>query len=1249
MNDRSSIGGVRGKLAPWLVIACLGSCTMDDRPILRASALSARENADSGAALAGGSRPGTSAAGIEYGPAQLDIGSVVLGYAAFGRLRMSNFGTEPSSVPTVSLAPGGSPNFAIALNQCDRPLAPGARCDVRVQVIPSAPGSIEATLQLSDVAGNVSSVPLAAFGVAGGDLALRPADGGGVDFGGVLVGSLSEAPFRVTNPTPTGSGALSFNLANSEFQLAPPRAGECQLGAPLASGQSCDVRLIYTPASRGRQDATLTVTSTDLGSQSLGLIGQGWVPGAFSVTPNTQDFRGVILGSVGLASLQIQNGGDLPLTIAGVAVGAGAPTDFAIASAQCGAGDTLAGGDFPDSCTLEVEFRPRTTGDAATELVLTSSSGLESRMPLLGRGLLPGSIIVAPTVGSSAGFGDVLMGEASTEGFTVSNPSAEPSGTFSIETAGAFSVLPATQPSDCQAGVTSLANAESCTVIVALSPTARGGQAGTLTVESQLAGSTSVSLTGRGLLPAVIATVQEEVSFGRVVRGRPSQGSLSVRNDGDAPLAPPSLAINSAVSGVASDFSWASACAEPLAPGTQCNITLTLLPTVAGSYSATLGLASPDGGAATVLLLAEVIEPGSLVLAVEAGASADFGDTAVNVPVTKNFSLTNPGGEPSGPLSIATNDTHFVVNPGECGAGIGIANGESCAFSVTFTPDSSVALTSNLTVESITAGIATLSLSGRGRVPATLAGSNEFNFNTVVATKRSAPRTWTVTNAGDLQTGLLATTGANPEFVVDSDTCAGRTLAPAAACTMNLTFAPLGTGPRQAAIAVTDSAEGGSVSTLAVSGIGQSLPAVGEACLDGTCATGATCENHSNGLAQVCCGADCTGNQRCSEGQSFLACELPSVGPGARCVAGTNVCSAGLTCDDPNRPGFCCPTACSGPCQACSEAGTCDPLPDQTKGGCSGNKVCVGGTCNCAGLNRESLDCGGDRCIRDVEDACCDDGGCAGAEVCGANDLCGCPAGTRECTPGGSDCTPDTQCCNCSGPCQTCTNGVCGTVQDGQPGLCGSGQECRLGGCVLAAPALLAAGSACGNGSQCQSGVCTGGICCGGPCAGPCSTCQAGTGACVPLDRTPCGNPGQLCIGGSCRSPTVRCNGVTQEVNDTNVCCDTVDTGVAPTEAFTTSAACPPSHLDVGGLTTTPIRCDDNSDCITGQSCCLRALAESAIECIPDAECDTPTTTVAHQRVCSSPQGFVAACDNGSCGERFFMSTFVTGWGICPL
>lgn len=921
MNNQVGTGSGRSFIACFAVgaaslLGTVASCQMDERDVVLSGvgSLTAANGPDAGeelgGALTGATRLGGApeSPGLEYGPARLDLGSVVLGFAAFGRVRLQNRGSEPAEVPVVTLATGGSADFVIAQNQCDRPLLPRATCDVRVQLLPSATGPIEANLQLETSSG-VAVVPLVAQGVPAGDLVLRPVENGSVDFGSVLVGSPAQARFRVTNPVLASSGALSLSLANPDFVIVPPAPGDCALGTiPLAAGQTCELGLVYTPSSRGLQDATLTVTSSDLGSQSLRLVGRGIIPGVIAISPEAQDFRGVMLGNTGTATLNLQNAGDLPLTLSNLALAEGGAPDFSISLAQCGAGDTLRAGDVPGTCAVEIEFRPGATGAVNAELLVTGEPDAEARVPLTGRGLLPGSLTVT-ALADSSDFGDVILGASSTLAFQVSNPAVDSSGTFTIEAGSDFAVLASSAAGDCQPGVTALANAESCVVNVSLTPTVRAVRNGSLTIESQLAGGASVALTGRGILPAQLQAVQNEVNFGRVVRSRSSQSVLSIRNDGDLPLEPPTLALGNVVSGTAGDFTWTSACVAAIEPAAQCEVTLALLPTAVGLYSATLDLTSSDGTTRSVLLLAESIEPGSLVLEAAAGSSAEFGDVAVNAPVSRAFTLTNPGGEASGPLTISTNDNHFAVVSGSCGTGLGISNGESCSFDIVFTPDSSQRVTASLSVESISAGNASLSLSGRGRNPATLTGSNEFNFNTVVLTQSAAPRRWTVTNSGDLATGLLVVSGGSQEFAISNDTCNGRSLEAAAACTMDVTFAPQGTGLRQGQIRVTDASNVASVSTLSVQGLGQSLPVVGEACLQGGCATGATCENHSNGLAQVCCAVDCTGNQRCSAAQNFQTCELPTVGPGARCVAGTNVCGAGLTCTTPTAPDSAAPRA----------------------------------------------------------------------------------------------------------------------------------------------------------------------------------------------------------------------------------------------------------------------------------------------------------------------------------------------------
>lgn len=1047
----------------FLLLTAVAACSLDQRQVSTSgnglngvdASGSAGASAGDGSLLQSSLEGGLDALG--YSPAELDLGSAVLGFPSFGRIRISNTGNVASAIPVVSLTSDSDPDLAIIQNQCDRSLNPDEICDVRIQAIASRIGELRGVIQIGAEPGGGALIPVLARGLQPGELLLAPADGNTADFGASIVGQSLESVFRVTNPLDSVSGPLSFSLAHPDFIVAAPGPGECQPGqVGLSGGESCDVRVAYSPSSRGSGEATLSVTSTELGSASLSLAGRGLVAGVLSVSPGARDFSGVVLGGIGAATLLVENAGDLPLTLSQVAFADDAAGQFVIASTECGEGVVLSSRDAGLSgCSVDVEFRPQSTGQASAVLVVSSVDGAERRVDLTGAGLLPGSLVLAASSGSSPAFGDVLLGESRTQAFTVSNPSAETSGTFTIEAGEDFVVLSGNAPGGCVAGETTLANGASCDINVQLAPTERAARDGSLTVTSQLAGSVSLALTGRGIIAGRLEAVQDEVNFGRVVRGSFASGVVTVRNAGDTSVAAPSITLGVATSGNAPDMQL-SGCTSPLDAGQQCEIEVVFSPTQVSPYTIPLSLSSDGGGSDSVLLLANVIEPGRLVVGAAAGSTADFGDVPLETSVARTFTVTNPGGEPSGRISVTSSDNHFTVDQGDCGSAEGLIDGESCTFTVSFTPDASERLNASVLVTSLRAGETSLAIGGRGRTPAILAGSNEFNFNTVIRTQSSAPRRWTVRNVGDLATAALATTGATPEFVVTNDTCSGRSIGATQSCTMDVQFVPQATGARRVEIRVSDSDGAGSVVSLIALGNGQALPAVGQACLNGQCDGNATCENHSNGQTQVCCGTDCAGNQRCSQSQNFQACELPTVGPGERCVQGTNFCGAGLTCTDPNRPGFCCPTGCTGPCQVCTAAGVCASRPDQEKGGCGGNKVCVGGACNCSGINRESLDCGGNRCIRDVADACCDVNGCDGQDVCGANNLCGCPAGTRECTAGSNVCVANTQCCNCTGECQTCNNGTCGTVPNGQVGQCGAGRECQAGVCqARLSPAAL--------------------------------------------------------------------------------------------------------------------------------------------------------------------------------------------------
>jgi ASPM-SPD-2-Hydin domain-containing protein len=948
-------------LGCWAAALSLPGCSIDDRTLrlgdsgVVSDVRRLRETPDGGSGLADGPQ-------LVVAQTALDFGAAVTGFAALGRVVVANGGNAPVGAPLFTLAEGSDPDFSIAQDQCGRELAGGQRCDVRLQLVPSKPGALHAALQIESDPGGMASVELRGEGLSPGDIVLAPAPGGVTDFGDVLLDTSAEAVFRVTNPVEADSGVLQASLSTSDvFTLVAPGEGACAFGTTsLAAGQGCDVRVAFQPNARGPREATLSVSSPGIGSASLALQGRGRAPGALGVSPATVDFAGIVLGKAGTAQLEVFNSGDDPVTVAGVTLDGETASAFQIAGTECAEGAVLEGGDSPKPCTVDLLFQPAAAAAAAAALHVASTAGLEVAVPLAGLGLLPGALGIAPSGGAmldpggALDLGDIVVGESLVQALVVSNGGAEASGTILFSASGGVTLLPPAAEGDCESGVTTLIDGQSCTLSVRLAPTERAALSGALTMTSELIGSASLAIRARGISKGVLKLLADDVNFGRVVLGAAAPASLSLRNDGDRPLAPPTVAVGKATSGNAAAFTVENGCTAELAPAAECSIDLTFSPSAAGAHSATLEVGAADAGGGTVLLLGEGLEPGSLEIAPAGGGSAAFGDVARGATVERSFTVTNAGGVASGRLSITSTSNRFVPDEGDCNppGGSGLVDGSSCTFSVKFTPATSAAVTATLNIDSPGAGAASLPLSGRGRNPAVLSGSSEFNFDTVIVSELSAARTWRVTNGGDLPTGALRTSGATADFVINDDGCTGQVLPPAGACSMGVRFAPQQGGSRLASIEVSDTAAGGSRVTLAARGVGQTLPPVGEACLAGRCAGSATCEIHSNGETQVCCAVACTG-RRCDAAQDFAACTLPEVGPGEACGP-TVVCGDGFSCT-PAQAGRCCATGCTGACQTCRTDGSCGTVDDGERGGCAANQNCQSGACTDVPLLRAAL------------------------------------------------------------------------------------------------------------------------------------------------------------------------------------------------------------------------------------------------------------------------------------------------------
>jgi HYDIN/CFA65/VesB family protein len=1118
-GQRSGIEGFskRGKRS-WgqclgLALALLVACSIDDRNPTVGTVGSLTP--DGGGGIGGTGNGGAGAFTVV--PSYVDLGSVTQGFAARARLRVTNTGGSPVAAPTIAFAAGSDPDLALIQNQCAAELAPRAQCDVRVQVVPSRVGAVQGTLQVASAGAGDMVLPVTATGLQPGPLVIQPAAGQFQDFGGVQVGEAAEATFTVSNPGTTSSGALSFAFNRPEFTASPAGAGECTPGVTdLASGESCNVRVAFSPAERGSLEATLSVGSIAAGSRSLTLRGRGLVPAILGVPATVLDFGGVVPGDTGSLDFEVENRGDGALTLAGAQL---SPADlgvFRIADSNCGEGVVLSAGQ---RCRIQLDYRPVTEGEpSAGELLLSAQGGNPSeRLALQGVALTRGNLVLEAVQAGQENFGDVLVGDHALRVFRVSNPTQQPSGVLTLMGRNGFEVQPLADAGACAPGVTELANGQSCTVQVSFGPTARGAKAGALTVDSPLAGAKSLALSGRGIAVGVLqaATGSDDavLDFGRVTTGGSANRTITVRNGGDEVLPPPTVQVTGTSPSQAAAFSSGSGCTAPLGADAECQLVLTFAPSAVVPYAASLELVSAPGAPSRILLLGEALEPGRLALAPAAGITADFGDVAVGSSAALSFTVTNPaGGGASGAVSVRTDDSQFVVQADTCASAgaAGLADGSSCTFDVSFTPTTNAATGTRLSVLAASSGETGIALTGRGRLPAALAATTtERDLGRGNLGQPSGPTnqfTWTVNNGGDLPSGVPSVSSDNTDdFDITVDTCSMMPVAGGGSCALTIAFAPNTAGDRVARIVLTDGTSGLSV-PLTVTGFGVRLAAPGEVCLatsdcsEGVCTAGVCCNQE--------CGLTC---QSCATGQCL------TLSGRERCGSSGGVCFGLEQCSLPEDAGCTTSAQCGGglECKQCLSGGSQCTAPDACCGGCRAGYQCVGGTCGCPlqANGNQQIDCGAGLCALDRAGACCPGSPPADCNCDPADNLCKECLQNDQCTSGPANSVG--QCGvnrTCTYPCQpgfkSC-NGAC-IANAACCGGCGAGQNCLNGQCTIPD------GSTCSpGGTVCSSGNCSVGRCCPQSCGNGCTAqgscaCPAGQdfsqGACRKRDGQSC-NP----------------------------------------------------------------------------------------------------------------------------------------------
>lgn len=405
------------------------------------------------------------------------------------------------------------------------------------------------------------------------------------NFGNVTVGTtVSSMAFTVTNTGAGPSGALGITFSSPQFDV-----NTTTCFGSLEPTASCTIVVRFTPAAAGTLNGNMIV-SDSIAAVSAAVVGTGVTAAALTLTPPSQSFGSVTLGStspiVGFTLSNVSGSAVnlLPASVSGVHASA-----FQILSSTCTG--SLGPGS---SCGISLRFTPAFAGPHSAALNVAAFPGGTVTAALSGTGTSTGSAFLTADP-SSVSFGTVVVGAFRDQSTTITNGGTATSGPVTLAITGVGAPAFAVTTSTCAAP---LLPGQSCNVTVRYTPALSGAVSATLTASASPGGSASASLSGTGTAPAALTVSPDTYSFGSVIVGQFRDAPFVVANVGGSsagailvtpPAAPYSVVSNTCPSG---------GFLGSLAPGATCNVVIRFDPLALGDATGTLFVTGSLGGSA---------------------------------------------------------------------------------------------------------------------------------------------------------------------------------------------------------------------------------------------------------------------------------------------------------------------------------------------------------------------------------------------------------------------------------------------------------------------------------------------------------------------------------------------------------------------------------------------------------------------------------------------------------------------------
>lgn len=312
-------------------------------------------------------------------------------------------------------------------------------------------------------------------------------------------------------------------------------------------------------------------------------------------------------------------------------------------------------------------------------------------------------------------FGDALVGSTSMPTtVTIRNVANKQSESLAVAIVGDQPDQLSVVVDDCAGRL--LAPDETCAIGVAFRPQATGGATASLRVGASAAAQSSITLTGTGLDPGVLAILPLARDFGAIPQGQQSSDlELVVTNTGESDTGVLAVSLTGDSFAIGSD----QCTGTTLAAAQSCSIRVHFAPQSLGPKAATLTVHGDPGGNAIGMLRGTSVAPAAIAFL---PTPYDFGtvDTGSSSAV-QVFTLTNNGAAATGAIGVTyVGDTsQFTVAGDQC-SNVALPAGASCTVSMKFTPSSygSAALTIN--AGGAPGGMTSATLTGTGRSYTTL-------------------------------------------------------------------------------------------------------------------------------------------------------------------------------------------------------------------------------------------------------------------------------------------------------------------------------------------------------------------------------------------------------------------------------------------------------------------------------------------------------------------------------------------------